>query len=93
MKSELALIQLVWKDIKLDHQLQNNENTGQLEDCLDQVKLQIDRCGQITQSILKFARQSEPMLQPVDLMSFVPDVVKMMSKQAQVNNIKVPQEY
>lgn len=89
MKSELALIRMVWKDILQEGSMAKNENTEQLEDCLGQIQLQIDRCGQITQGILKFGRQSEPTPQAIDLHTFIPEVLKMMSKQAQVNNIEV----
>ncbi len=91
MKNELALIQLVWKDVMGEFQLSENENTAQIEDCLNQIQLQINRCGEITQGILKFGRQSEPSPQALDLQSFIPDVVKMISKQAKVNDIDVKQ--
>jgi two-component system NtrC family sensor kinase len=89
MKSELALIQLMWRDIKKEHTLPENENTAQLADCLDQVQLQINRCGQITQGILKFGRQSEPVQQPIDLKTFIPEILKMINQQALVNNIDI----
>lgn len=92
MKSELALIQMVWQDIGKDHNLPEDENTAQLSDCLDQIQLQINRCGQITQQILKFGRQSEPNPQPLDLKTFLPDIIGMVHKQATVNNIDITHE-
>jgi two-component system NtrC family sensor kinase len=89
MKSELSLIQLVWRDIKKERQLPEDENAAQLADCLDQIQLQINRCGQITQGILKFGRQSEPTPQPIDLKAFIPEILKMINKQAAVNNIEI----
>ncbi|MFH0729151.1 MAG: ATP-binding protein [Pseudomonadota bacterium] len=89
MKSELSLIQMVWRDIKKERHLPEDENAAQLADCLDQIQLQINRCGQITQGILKFGRQSEPSPQPIDLKEFIPDILKMINKQAAVNNIEI----
>ena len=89
MKSELSLIQMVWRDIKKEGHLPEDENAAQLADCLDQIQLQINRCGQITQGILKFGRQSEPTPQPIDLKEFIPDILKMVNKQAAVNNIEI----
>jgi two-component system, NtrC family, sensor kinase len=87
MKSELALFQLVWQDIRKERNLPADENAMQLTDCLDQIQHQINRCGQITQAILKFGRQSEPTPQPIDLKEFIPEILKMVNKQAIVNNI------
>jgi two-component system NtrC family sensor kinase len=89
MKSEIALIQMVWRDITLEHALPGDENTAQLADCLDQIQLQINRCGQITQGILKFGRQSEPTPQPIHLNEFIPEIIGMVNKQAMVNNIQI----
>lgn len=89
MKSELALVEMVWGDIVAEHNLQESENTAQIKDCLDQVQLQINRCGQITQQILKFGRQSEPAPQSIDLKKYLPDIIGMVGKQATVNNIEI----
>ena len=89
IKSELALIRVVWKDIWRTYHLKDDENTLQMTDCLVQIQKQTDRCGQITQGILKFARQSEPVSQQIELQKFIPDVVQMVSKQAQVSNIHI----
>jgi two-component system, NtrC family, sensor kinase len=89
MKSEIALLQLVWQDIKKERDLPEDENGTQLKDCLDQIQIQINRCGQITQGILKFGRQSEPTPQPIDLKEFIPEILKMINKQAIVNNIDI----
>lgn len=89
MKSELALIQLVWGDIQKEHCLPDDENAAQLADCLDQIQGQIDRCGQITQGILKFGRKSEPTQQPIDLNTFIPEIIKLFNQQAVVSNIEI----
>jgi two-component system, NtrC family, sensor kinase len=89
MKSEMALVQMMWRDIQQERELPEDENTAQLADCLDQIQLQINRCGQITQGILKFGRQSDPVHQPIDLNEFIPEILKMVNQQAAVNNIEI----
>jgi two-component system, NtrC family, sensor kinase len=92
MKSELTLLELVWNDIKKERSLPEDENGTQLEDCLIQVQQQINRCGQITQGILKFGRQSEPAPQSIDITAFISEIIKMIDKKAFVNNIKIIHE-
>jgi len=62
---------------------------AELEDSLGQIRLQIDRCAKITQSILKFGRQSEPVLEDIDLRDYIPQVTAMISKKASVHGIKL----
>ena len=57
-----------------------------------QIKLQIDRCAKITQAILKFGRQSEPVIKDVDLLSFIPEVTSMISKKASVSGITLREQ-
>lgn len=92
MKSELGLIQILWNDISKDTLQAPHEDISQIEDCLDQLQLQVDRCGNITQGILQFARHSSPNPQGIDLRSFIPQVVSMVAKQANVNGIALAQK-
>ncbi len=59
---------------------------------MNQIKLQVDRCGGITQGILKFARQKEPQSEDLDLTRFVPEVLAMIRKKAEVNGINLQTE-
>jgi len=87
MKSEQALIDTIFSDMRTRGDLKDSEDLKEVEDSMAQIKLQIDRCAKITQAILKFGRQSEPVVKDVDLVSFIPEVTSMVSKKASVNGI------
>jgi two-component system NtrC family sensor kinase len=92
MKSEQTLIDTIFSDMKERGDLKESEDLKELEDSIAQIKLQIDRCAKITQAILKFGRQSEPVIKDVDLVSFIPDVTSMISKKASVSGITLKEE-
>ncbi len=92
MKSELGLVQLLWEDLLRNKSVHPSEDTHEIEDCLDQLQLQIDRCGTITQGILQFARYSAPNPQQMDLCMFLPQVALLVSKKASVNGISFVQK-
>ena len=92
MKSEQTLIETIFSDIKERGDLKESEDLKELEDSMAQIKLQIDRCAKITQAILKFGRQSEPVIKDVDLLSFIPEVTSMISKKASVSGITLREQ-
>jgi two-component system, NtrC family, sensor kinase len=92
MKSEQALIDTIFSDMRTRGDLKDSEDLKEVEDSMAQIKLQIDRCAKITQAILKFGRQSEPVVKDVDLVSFIPEVTSMVSKKASVNGIALKEQ-
>lgn len=62
---------------------------AELEDSIDQIGIQVDRCGGITQSILRFARQENSEPAKVDLGGFIPQVVGLVSQKAGVEGIEL----
>ncbi|MBN1105972.1 MAG: ATP-binding protein [Deltaproteobacteria bacterium] len=92
MKSDYALIKTIFSDLKKSGDLKESEDLRDLESTLDQLKLQVDRCARITQTILKFGRQSEPVVKDVDLAAFIPEVVAMIARKAAVQGIGLKQE-
>lgn len=89
IRSEQALIEAILSDLKEAGGLKESKDLAELEDSLGQIRLQIDRCAKITQSILKFGRQSEPVLEDIDLRDYIPQVTAMISKKASVHDIKL----
>ncbi len=89
IRSEQALIEAILSDLKEAGGLKESKDLAELEDSLGQIRLQIDRCAKITQSILKFGRQSEPVLEDIDLRDYIPQVTAMISKKASVHGIKL----
>lgn len=70
----------------------SSESLPELQDSMDQIKLQIERCAGITQAILKFGRQSEPVFKHVNLNTFVPEIIRMIEKKASVQGIDIERE-
>ena len=92
MKSEQTLIDTILSDLKEKGELRESEDLKELEDSIDQIKLQIDRCSKITHAVLKFGRQSEVVSTDIDLRGFIPEVISMLENKAGVEGITVTKE-
>ena len=92
MKSEHALIDSIFSELKEKGNLQPSESLSEIEDSMEQIDIQISRCGAITQSILKFGRQSEPVVENIALQEYIPEITAMVEKKAAVNGIALKQE-
>ncbi len=93
MKAEEALIKDIFKEMAADGSLPDGENIRMVRDSVNQIDLQIDRCKQITQGLLKFARKTEPSIQTIDLQPFMREIVGMVERKAYVENIRIVQEF
>jgi two-component system NtrC family sensor kinase len=78
-------------ELKEAGQLKKSEPLDEIEDSMEQIKLQVSRCSKITQQILKFGRQSEPDRHDVDIRSFIPEITDMVAKKASVHGISIKQ--
>ncbi|WP_300667537.1 sensor histidine kinase [Desulfoluna sp.] len=58
-----------------------------VRESLDQMRLQIGRCSEITRSVLNFGRKSTSKDQDVAMGDFLSDVVKMVRKRAEVSGV------
>jgi len=92
IRAEQTLAETVLNEMRDQAELKETENLAELEDSIRQIKLQVDRCGTITQALLKFARQKEPLVSEVDLGGLIPEVLEMVSKKASVSGIAINQE-
>lgn len=92
IKSEHALIEMILADLKAGGRLKASNDVNDLENSIDQIKLQVERCADITQSILQFGRKSEPVSRNIDLRSFIPDVVGMVIRKASLHRIGIGQQ-
>jgi two-component system, NtrC family, sensor kinase len=89
IKSEQALIKLILSELVEKGLINAPEEMAEVEDSVDQIELQVNRCSAITHSILKFGRKSEIMPQDIDLTRFIPDITSMISNKAGVNGVAV----
>ena len=92
MKSEQGLMEVILSDLKEKGEIKESEDLGEIEDSIDQIRLQIDRCSKITHAILKFGRQSETVVMDIDLDVFIPEVISMVSNKASVHGIAITED-
>jgi len=92
VKSEYALIEMIFADLKKKGDIKESQDLAELEDSIAQIKLQVDRCATITQAILQFGRKGDPAPRDIDLQTFIPEVVGMMANKAGVHGIVIEQE-
>ncbi|MCD4677688.1 MAG: sensor histidine kinase [Desulfobacula sp.] len=89
IKSEYTLIQTLMDEIFNEDEIQKNEDIKDIEDSLDQIKLQVNRCSEITHAILKFGRKNEiedKLLRPSIV---IPEIINMIEKKANVSGVEI----
>lgn len=89
MKSEFALINDILSEVEAKEGKIEKENLSLLKDSINQLGVQIDRCKNITQGLLKFARKSETIIQAVDIKLFIHDLIKSLEHRVAVENVKI----
>ena len=89
MKSEQAYMDMLLQEFRT----RAGDDRDALKDVdeimasVGQIKQQVDRCARITHSILSFGRAGNTEEQNIDLARFVPEVLTMVQKKLQLNNI------
>ena len=91
MKSDQAYIEMLLQDFKAKagNDPSFEDDVDEVLASINQIKLQIDRCARITHSILSFGRAGSAEVQNIDLAKFMPEVLTMVQKKAQLGNITV----
>ncbi|OGR55536.1 MAG: two-component sensor histidine kinase [Desulfobacula sp. RIFOXYB2_FULL_45_6] len=89
IKSEHALIESLLEDVTPNLDEKDKQDMIEIEDSLNQIKLQVNRCSEITQAILKFGRKNETRREAVNPCRIIPEIVRMIEKKAQVNGIEI----
>ncbi|MBW1709270.1 MAG: GHKL domain-containing protein [Deltaproteobacteria bacterium] len=92
MKSERTLIEDILSDIEENEEIHDQENLRLIKDSVNQIGVQIERCGQITTGLLRFARKTESLMEQVKVQDFLPQVVGMIEQRARVENIRIVQK-
>jgi len=89
MKSEYTLIETLMDDVFDKDEMEKNEDIIDIEDSLDQIKFQVNRCSEITHAILKFGRKNEIKEQLLRPVIIIPEIISMIEKKATVNGIEI----
>ncbi|HSN54289.1 MAG TPA: ATP-binding protein, partial [Candidatus Sulfomarinibacteraceae bacterium] len=87
IRSEQALIEAIVDDLAAKRQLPQTADTADLVDSVRQIRTQVDRCAAVTQGLLKFARQTDPVVRELALAEFLPEVAAMVATKAAVSGI------
>ncbi len=93
MMSEHLMIEDLIRDIEQGKTGTDRQSLDLIKDSVDQVGVQIERCKHITQGLLRFARKDEASLKPIKLQEFLPEMVDMIEQRAQLENIRLIQEF
>ena len=92
IKNEQSLMEMLLAEFKESGELKPAESLTEFEESMEQIDLQISRCSEITQAILKFGRQDEPTTQNIDLKQFIPEITHMIANKAGVHGISLKQD-
>lgn len=92
MKSEVAMIESLTNDIESAAGEETPVTLDQLKDATREIGEQIDRCGNITQGLLNFARNSENKEKKIQLEHFLPKMVQLVDQRARLENIHIVEE-
>lgn len=92
INNEKSLLEVTLLELKERGQLEESESVLELEDCIQQIGIQIKRCADITQAILKFGRQEDSVARDIDIRSFIYEVTSMVANKATVSGITLKEE-
>ncbi|MFC2171305.1 ATP-binding protein [Acidobacteriota bacterium] len=76
-------------DLLDEEEFEDTENVREIHRAVKQVKIQGNRCKEITHKLLSFARKTDPVAEQVHLNELVRDVVSLSWQQAKYENIKI----
>jgi len=91
IKSEQALIETLFEEISEKFDEKTLSTLDEIDDSLGQIKLQVNRCAEITQAILKFGRKNEIKQQRLIPSHIIPEIIRMIEKKAKVGGIDIIQ--
>ncbi len=74
--------------LRKDH-LQGIEEVKELHDSLGEIIQQVDRCKEITHSLLDFARKRQPVIQAVAVNKLIDDMARLVEKEAGQRDIRI----
>ena len=91
IKGEHLLIETLLEDVSPLLPATAKEDVVEIKESMDQIKLQVNRCSEITHAILKFGRKKESKLEVLTPSEIIPEIVHMVEKKAHVEGIDIRQ--
>jgi two-component system NtrC family sensor kinase len=92
IRAEQALMETILSEMRDRGEGRPSDDIAQMFDSIHQIRVQVDRCAQITRGVLNFARQEETLIRNCDLRTFVPDVLGLVERKAGVSGIVMRQQ-
>ena len=71
----------------------DSKGITELQDSLKEVLHQVDRCREITQNLLDFARRKEPVFQEVNVNKLIDDLSRLVEKEAVLHRIEIRRDF
>jgi len=71
----------------------DSKGVSELQDSLKEVLHQVDRCREITQNLLDFARRKEPVYQEVNVNKLIEDLSRLVEKEAILSHIEIRRDF
>ena len=71
----------------------DSKGVAELQDSLKEVLHQVDRCREITQNLLDFARRKEPVFQEVNVNKLIEDLSRLVEKEAILHQIEIRRDF
>jgi len=71
----------------------DSKGAAELQDSLKEVLRQVDRCREITQNLLDFARRKEPVYQEVNVNKLIDDLSRLVEKEAIRSRIEIRRDF
>jgi two-component system, NtrC family, sensor kinase len=76
-------------DLLQEEDLKETENVTEFRRALNQIRVQGQRCKEITHKLLSFARRTDPRVREVDLNELVEEVVGVSEQRSRFGNVKI----
>jgi two-component system NtrC family sensor kinase len=66
---------------------------GEIQESVQQIMEQVDRCTEITRNLLDFARKREPVIQAVEVNRLIETMTRLVEREAKHNEITIVRQY
>ena len=81
------------KDLLDEEDVSKSENFQELQECVNKIRDQIDRCRTVTHHLLQFGRRIAPIQESVDINQILADTIILFKSEASFRGIEINTKY
>ncbi len=81
------------KDLLDEEDVSNSENFQELQECVNKIRDQIDRCRTVTHHLLQFGRRIAPIQESIDINQILSDTIILFRSEASFRGIEINTNY